>query len=224
MKNQLRNAQKDISSIKPTDQSKPVPTCSLDYPPRSQLPNTNIISKPTDLRKLSHDEITEPTPSDLTPKTPFSPEQKNKFSPQAKIDAETTGKLNFDPKTNQNIRIDNGTKPMATQQIIENAMPTRPSTNSLQSINKPETHDSKIPTNNNENKSSILILSDSMLKEIKPLRLSRETYINKQCTSGGNVTDLTEIVNNMDDQTRYRKVLLHVGTNSVFKYRGDPLS
>ena len=32
------------------------------------------------------------------------------------------------------------------------------------------------------------------------------------------MTDLTEIVNNMDYQTRYRKVLLHGGTNSVFKY------
>ena len=69
-----------------------------------------------------------------------------------------------------------------------------------------------------KNKGPILILSDSLLKGIKPLRLSRETYINKQCISGGNITDLTEIVNNMDDQTRYRKVLLHVGTDSVFKY------
>ena len=110
---------------------------------------------------------------------------------------------------------------MTTQQIIENAMPTRPSANYFnaeQSINKPETHDSKIPINNKENKGPILILSDSMLKGIKPLCLSRETYISKQCISGGNVTDLTEIVNNMDDQTRYRKVLLLVGTNSVFKY------
>ena len=108
---------------------------------------------------------------------------------------------------------------MVTQQIIENTMPTRPSTNPFnieQSINKPETHDPKIPTNNKENKGPILILSESMLKGIKPLRLSREPYINKQCILGGNVTDLTEIVNNMDDQTRYRKVLLHVGTNSLF--------
>ena len=39
---------------------------------------------------------------------------------------------------------------------------TRPSTNSFnaeQSINKPETHDSKIPSNNKENKSLILILN-----------------------------------------------------------------
>ena len=85
-------------------------------------------------------------------------------------------------------------------------------------VNKPETHDSKIPTNNKENKGSILILSDSMLKGIELLRLSRETYTNKQCISGGSVTDLTEIVNNMDNQTRYRKEFLHVGTNSVFKY------
>ena len=84
-------------------------------------------------------------------------------------------------------------------------MPTRPSTNSFnaeESINKLETHDSKIPTNNKENKGPILNLSDSVLKGIKPLCLSRKTYMNKQCISGGNVTDLTEIVNNMDDQTR----------------------
>ena len=90
-----------------------------------------FVSEPTDVRKLSHDEITEPTPSDLTPKTLFSLEQKNKYSPLAKTDAETTGKLNFDPKTNQNIRIDNGTKPIATQQIIENSMPTQPQTLSM---------------------------------------------------------------------------------------------
>ena len=77
-KNQLRNAQNDISSIKLTDQLKPVPIHSPDYLPRSQLPNTNFVSKPSDIRKLSLDEITEPTPSDLTPKTRFSVEQKNK--------------------------------------------------------------------------------------------------------------------------------------------------
>ena len=48
------------------------------------------------------------------------------------------------------------------------------------------------------------------------MRYAHRRY--KQCISGGNATDLTEIVNNMGDQTRYRKVLLHVGTNSVFKY------
>ena len=126
LNNQSRNAQKDITnnSIKLTDQLKPVPTRSSDYPPRSQLPNSNFVSKPTDVRKLSLDEITEPTSSDLTPKTPFSLEQKNKYSPLAKTDAETSGKLNFDPKTNQNIRKYkfNVRNRWQTKQIIENAM------------------------------------------------------------------------------------------------------
>ena len=75
-KNQLRNAQKDINSIKLTDQLKPVPTRSSNYPQRSQLPNTKFVSKPTDVRKLSHDEITEPTNS-------FRPNSQNSFQPRA---------------------------------------------------------------------------------------------------------------------------------------------
>ena len=216
MKNQLRNAQKDISSIKLTDQLKPVPTRSSDYPLRSQLPNTNFVSKPTDIRKLSHNEITEPTPSDLTPKTPFSLEQKNKYSLLVKTDAETTEKPNSDPKTNQNIRIDNGRNRWPRNKLLKLLCPPGlPQTLSI--LSKPETHDSKSPTHNKENKCPIHILSDSLSKGIKPRHISHETYTNKQCISGGNVTDLSKIVNNMDDQTRYRKALPHLGTNNVFK-------
>ena len=62
-----------------------------------------------------------------------------------------------------------------------------------------------------------LILSDSMLGGIKPMRLSREHYINKQCISGGKINEITEVARNMDETTPYRKVLLHVGTNNILK-------
>ena len=66
-----------------------------------------------------------------------------------------------------------------------------------------------------ENKGPTLILSDSMLPGIKPMRTSCEHYINKLCISGGKINEITEAVRNMDETTPYRKVLIHVGTNNI---------
>ena len=49
--------------------------------------------------------------------------------------------------------------------------------------------------NNIENKGPILILtSDSMLKGIRPMRLSRDHYINKHFISGARIKEITELV------------------------------
>ena len=72
---------------------------------------------------------------------------------------------------------------MVTQQIIENAMPTRPSTNSFnaeQSINKPETHDSRIPANNKENKGPILKRNQTITSFSRNL-YKQTMHIMRQC-------------------------------------------
>ena len=69
----------------------------------------------------------------------------------------------------------------------------------------------------------VLILSDSMLRGIKPMRLSREHHINRQCICGGKINENTEVVRSMDETTPYRKVLLHVGTNNILKDDQQPI-
>ena len=87
----------------------------------------------------------------------------------------------------------------------------------------PNKENLKIRNNNfkslkiDENMGPVLILNDSMLRGMKPIRLSREHYINQQCISGGKINEITEVVTNMDETTPYRKVLLHVGTNNILK-------
>ena len=62
---------------------------------------------------------------------------------------------------------------------------------------------------------TVALLSDSMLRGIRPLGLSREHYINKHWISGAKIKDISELVKEMNDMTPYKKVLLHIGTNNV---------
>ena len=49
------------------------------------------------------------------------------------------------------------------------------------------------------------------------MRLSRDHYINKHSMSGARIKEIRELVKDMNDTTRYKKVLIHVGTNDVLK-------
>ena len=75
---------------------------------------------------------------------------------------------------------------------------------------------------NSKKDGPILILSDSMLKGIKELKLSSKVYIKKECISGAKVSDLIDLVRDSMDTTVYSKILVHVGTNNIF--RSDEMS
>ena len=60
--------------------------------------------------------------------------------------------------------------------------------------------------NNIENKGPILILSDSMLRGIKPMRLSRDHYLNKHSIMGARIKEIRELVKDINDTTPYKKV------------------
>ena len=63
----------------------------------------------------------------------------------------------------------------------------------------------------------ILILSDSMLKGIKEIKLLNKTYINKQCITGAKIEDLQGLISKMKDTIAYSQIVIHVGTNNIFK-------
>ena len=62
-----------------------------------------------------------------------------------------------------------------------------------------------------------LDFSDSMLKGIKKLKLSNKAYIKKECISGAKVSDLIDLVRDSMDTAVYFKILVHVGTNNIFR-------
>ena len=56
-----------------------------------------------------------------------------------------------------------------------------------------------------------------MLTEIKEMNLSSKIFIRKQCFPGGTIKDINSYIEEFDDTTPYTKIVMHVGTNDVFK-------
>ena len=61
----------------------------------------------------------------------------------------------------------------------------------------------------------IFILSDSMLKGIKEIKLSNKTYINKQCITEAKIEDLQGLISKIKDIIAYSQIVIHVGTNNI---------
>ena len=62
----------------------------------------------------------------------------------------------------------------------------------------------------------ILMLTDSMLRGIQQKKLDRDKYINKQYIAGGTAEMLT-YVKRMADNTEYKQVVIHEGTNDIHR-------
>ena len=75
---------------------------------------------------------------------------------------------------------------------------------------------------NSKKDGPILIFSHSVLKGIKELKLSNKAYIKKECISGAKVSNLIDLVRDSMDTTVCSKILVHVGTNNIF--RSDEMS
>ena len=44
-----------------------------------------------------------------------------------------------------------------------------------------------------------------------------KTYINKQCITGAKIEDLQDLISKMKDTVAYSQIVIHVGTNNIFK-------
>ena len=156
-------------------------------------------------------------------KSPFIPEHENRFSPLVSMDTEAEDITEIGDTTF--IEVQRSTKPKASEEAIDLTSHTtaKSISSNVHQRDFPNKENLKIKNSNfkspkiDENVGSVVSLSDSMLRGIKPMRLSREHYINKQCISGGKINEIKEAVRNMDETTPYRKVLLHVGTNNILK-------
>ena len=123
------------------------------------------------------------------------------------------------------VEVQRSTKPKASEEAMDltSHAAAKSISSNVHQRDFPNKENLKIKNNNfkspkiDENMGPVLIHSDSILRGIKPMRLSREHYINKQCISGGKINEITEVVRNMDETTPYRKVPLHVGTNNILK-------
>ena len=56
-----------------------------------------------------------------------------------------------------------------------------------------------------------------MLRGIKEMKSSTKTFIAKECLPGGTIKDIYSYIQEFDDTTPYTKLVIHVGTNDVFK-------
>ena len=74
-----------------------------------------------------------------------------------------------------------------------------------------------LPETKNSKQGPILIISDSMLRGIKEMKLSSKIFIRKECFPGGTIKDINSYIEELDDTTPYTKIVIHVGTNDVFK-------
>ena len=74
-----------------------------------------------------------------------------------------------------------------------------------------------LPKKKNSEEGPILIISDSMLRGIKEMKLSSTIFIRKECFPGGTIEDINSYIHEFDDTTPYTKVVIHIGTNDVFK-------
>ena len=74
-----------------------------------------------------------------------------------------------------------------------------------------------LPETKNSTQGQILIISDSMLRGIKGMKLSSKIFIRKECFPGGTIKDINSYIEEFDDTTPYIKIVIHVGTNDVFK-------
>ena len=63
----------------------------------------------------------------------------------------------------------------------------------------------------------ILILSDSVLKGIKEIKLLNKAYITKQSITGAKIEDLQDLISKMEGTVTYSQIVIHLGTNNIFK-------
>ena len=90
------------------------------------------------------------------------------------------------------------------------------------------THDSQhlpeIPETESDSQSSnILILSDSMMKGIIVKKLSTKSYIRKEYVRGG-TTEMINYIADFKDEKEYNQVVIHTGTNDIFKKSLDEIN
>ena len=56
-----------------------------------------------------------------------------------------------------------------------------------------------------------------MLREIKEMKLSSKICIRKECFTGGTIKDINSYIQEFDGTIPYTKIVIHIGTNDVFK-------
>ena len=108
----------------------------------------------------------------------------------------------------------------ALPQLLENTSEPNeqpPSNTEINNYKEKKGNQSEINKSMSLSDGPILILSDSMLKGIKEIKLSNETYINKQCITGAKIEDLQDLISKMKDTVAYSQIVIHVGTNNIFK-------
>ena len=219
MKGQLKQAQKEINSINiqlkeslPVSyiiQNKslkfPLPPNSIDY-----IPETPNIEQQTNVKEQSHDN---PLETDLasTTKNPVITQHQTRYAPLVPKDteAESMAKENEPPFTDVHYR---SLKRKALQKSSDTTSDSK--ILDTEDHHKFQNHTKSNIANNNlnpnpnniENKGPIHILSDLMLSGIRPMRLSRDHYINKHSISGARVKEIGELVKDMNDITPYKKV------------------
>ena len=108
----------------------------------------------------------------------------------------------------------------ALPQLLENTSePNRqpPSNTEINNYKEKKGNQSEINKSMSLSDGPILILSDSMMKGIKEIKLSSKTYINKQCITGAKIEDLQGLISKMKDNVAYSQIVIHVGKNNIFK-------
>ena len=74
-----------------------------------------------------------------------------------------------------------------------------------------------LPKKDDSAQGPILIISDSMPRGIKEMKLSSKIFIRKECFPGGTIKDINSYIQEFDGTTPCTKIVIHVGINDVFK-------
>ena len=189
---------------------------SVDY-----IAETPDTKQQTNVKEQSHDNPLETDLASMT-KNPVITQHQNRCSPFVPKDTEVESMA----KENEPPFIDVYYRSLKRKALQKSSDTTSDSKildtedhHKFQNHTKSNIADNNLNPNPNniENKGPILILSDSMLRGIRPMRLSGDHYINKHSISGARIKEIRELVKAMNDTTRHKKVLIHVGTNDVLK-------